>query len=152
MVERSGIKGGLVVHVGCGDGALTSTMRINDSFLVHGLDADQDNIDKARARIKALGLYGQISVNTFYGDHLPYTDNLVNLIIADDLGSISEEEVMRVLAPGGVAYIGSPKRRVVKAWPSNIDEWTHYMHNPANNMVADDQVGPPRHIQWKVGP
>ena len=43
------------------------------------------------------------------GERLPYTDNLVNLIVADNLGKLSMSEVMRVLAPNGVALIGGKK-------------------------------------------
>ena len=42
ILEASGIQGGLVVHLGCGDGKLTAALRAGDSFLVHGLDADAD--------------------------------------------------------------------------------------------------------------
>ena len=34
VVEDSGVKGGLVVHLGCGDGKLTAALRVNDSYLV----------------------------------------------------------------------------------------------------------------------
>ena len=40
ILEATGVKGGLIVHLGCGDGKLTAALRANDSFLVHGLDAD----------------------------------------------------------------------------------------------------------------
>ena len=39
-IAASGITGGLVVHVGCGDGEETARLRLNDRFLVHGLDID----------------------------------------------------------------------------------------------------------------
>ena len=38
IVKASGVKGGLVVHLGCGDGRLTADLRVNDSYVVHGLD------------------------------------------------------------------------------------------------------------------
>lgn len=57
IIEATGVKGGLIVHVGCGDGRLTVAMRVNDSCLVHGLDADDGNIRKARDHIRSLGLY-----------------------------------------------------------------------------------------------
>jgi outer membrane protein assembly factor BamB len=42
---------------------------------------------------------------------------------------------------------------LVKPWPDDIDQWTHYLHDAGNNAVAeDDRVGPPRHLQWKSGP
>ncbi|NOX56894.1 MAG: PQQ-binding-like beta-propeller repeat protein, partial [Planctomycetes bacterium] len=41
----------------------------------------------------------------------------------------------------------------IKPWPSNIDQWTHYLHGPDNNSVAQDTViGPPRHFQWIAEP
>ncbi|HUV66585.1 MAG TPA: PQQ-binding-like beta-propeller repeat protein [Sedimentisphaerales bacterium] len=39
--------------------------------------------------------------------------------------------------------------RVVKPWPKDIDEWTHYLHGADGNAVAQDRVvGPPEHYQW----
>jgi len=79
-VDEAGIKGGLVVHVGCGDGKLTAALRANDGFIVHGLDKD---VTAARKHIQSLGLYGPVSVENWSGGVLPYTDNLVNLLIAE---------------------------------------------------------------------
>jgi hypothetical protein len=85
------------------------------------------------------------------GERLPYVDNLVNLIVADKLGDVPMDEVLRVLAPGGVALIGGKK--TVKPWPKEMDEWTHYLHGPDNNAVANDTViGPPKHYQWIGSP
>lgn len=49
---------GLIVHVGCGDGALTSVLRLDETCLVHGIDRDPANIAKAREHIRSLDLYG----------------------------------------------------------------------------------------------
>jgi outer membrane protein assembly factor BamB len=145
------VKGGLVVHLGCGDGALTAALRASDVYLVHGLDADPANVTKARAFIRGKGLYGPVSVDRLDGPRLPYTDNLVRLLVADDLGGVPMTEVMRVLAPNGVAYVGGKK--TVKPWPDTIDEWTHYLHDATNNAVAHDSVvGPPKGLQWSAGP
>ncbi len=151
ILQAAGVKGGLVVHVGCGDGKLTATLRANDSYLVHGLDVDAKNIEAARKHIRKLGLYGKVSVEHWTGKQLPYADNLVNLLVADDLGKVTKDEVMRVLAPNGVAYINGKK--TVKPWPKDIDEWTHHLHDAGGNAVANDRVvGPPRHLQWTAGP
>jgi predicted RNA methylase len=56
IVAASGIKGGLVVHLGCGDGKLTAELRVNDSYIVHGLDTDATRTGKAREYIQSLGL------------------------------------------------------------------------------------------------
>lgn len=150
-LRQAGLQGGLVVHLGCGDGRLTAALHASDAFLVHGLDADPANVAKARDHICSLGLYGKVAVDTFDGRHLPYADNTVNLVVAESLGRVPEAEVLRVLAPGGGALIGS--RKVVKPRPAEIDEWTHYLHGPDNNAVANDLVaGPPRRLQWQADP
>ena len=151
ILDASGVKGGLVVHLGCGDGKLTAAFHANDSFLVHGLDADAKNIAAAHQHIQSLGLCGKVSADQFDGKYLPYVDNLVNLIVVDKLGNVAMTEVMRVLAPNGVVMIGGKK--TVKPWPKEIDEWTHALHGPDNNAVAHDSVvGPPQHLQWIGGP
>ena len=62
ILSATGIKGGLVVHLGCGDGKLTAAMHVNDSYPVHGLDKDAKNIEKARDYISKKDLYGKVSV------------------------------------------------------------------------------------------
>ncbi|NUQ64124.1 MAG: PQQ-binding-like beta-propeller repeat protein [Pirellulales bacterium] len=148
IVETAGVRGGLVVHLGCGDGKLTAALRANEAFIVHGLDAD---VTAPRRHIESLGLYGPVSVEKWADSRLPYVDNLVNLVVSDSLGKLPMNEIVRVLAPNGVAIIGGNK--TVKPRPKEIDEWTHYLHGPVNNAVAEDTVvGPPRHFQWIGSP
>ncbi|UCF17719.1 MAG: PQQ-binding-like beta-propeller repeat protein, partial [Phycisphaerales bacterium] len=155
ILDDTAVKGGLVVHLGCGDGKLTAELRANDRYIVHGLDRDAKDIARARDYIQSLGLYGKVSVDEFDGRNLPYTDNLVNLIIVEDRGSVPVKELDRVLCPNGVAYIrknGAWTKRI-KPWPAEIDEWTHYLHGSDNNAVAADSVvGPPHHLQWLANP
>jgi len=151
ILQTAGVKGGLVVHIGCGDGKLTAALRVNDGFLVHGLDADAANVAAARKYIQSLGLYGPVSVEQWSGGALPYIDNFVNLLVAEKPGLVSMDEVMRVLAPNGVALIAGQK--TVKPWPKEMDEWTHYLYDASNNAVSHDTlVGPPRHYQWIGSP
>ena len=151
ILKASGIKGGLIVELGCGDGKLTAALGSGGSFIVQGLDTDPTNVEKARAHIQSLGLGGKVSADVFDGRRLPYVDNLVNLVVAADLAEVATSEVMRVLAPGGVAYVREKGtwNKTVKPRPEGIDDWTHYLHGPDNNAVAQDSVvGPPRHFQW----
>ena len=152
VLQAAGVKGGLVVHLNCGDGRLTAALRASESYIVHGLDADPANVEKAREHIHSLGLYGPVSVQRWTdAARLPYADNFVNLLVAEDLGKVPMTEVMRVLAPLGVASIGG--RKTAKPWPKDIDPWTHFLHGPDNNAVAADAlVGPPRHLQWTGAP
>ena len=151
ILKASGVRGGLIVHVGCGDGRETATLLLNDRYLVHGLDADEANVRKAQETIRAMNLYGKVSVCRYDGQHLPYTNDLVNLLIDSTRPGVPKAEVLRVLVPGGVAFIGGSK--IVKPWPAEIDEWTHYLHGPDNNAVAADRrVDVPRSIQWVAEP
>jgi len=155
IIDETGVKGGLVVHVGCGDGNLTAALRAGNSYLVHGLDSDPGNIDRAREHIRKLGLSGKVSVELWTGKHLPYIDNLVNLLVLEDSGHIPMDEVMRVLCPDGVACIKRDGEWdiVVKPRPKEIDEWTHFLHDATGNAVARDTVvGPPRRMQWVAAP
>lgn len=148
VVEDSGIKGGLVVRVGCRQGKDLAGLLKNERYLVHGLDVDPGNIARVRAFLLSHGMYGPVSAAVFDGRHLPYTDNLVNLLILNESPSrLGEEEIRRVLVPGGVAMLGG--KRIVKPWPANIDDWTHYLHGADNNAVVQDTVvAAPRTIQW----
>ena len=172
LLQQAGVNGGLIVHLGCGDGALTAQLRAGDQFLVHGLDTDPADVAAARRRLLAQGTYGPVCVARWDGQHLPYADNLVNLIVVSgDEARVSKEELLRVLAPGGVALVseirgqkseisgeritiaGKSWVRVVKPWPKEMDEWTHYLHGPDGNPVADDSlVGPPTRLQWLGSP
>ena len=162
ILNAAGIEGGLVVHIGCGDGKLTAALHAGNSpqdalrrYLVHGLDENSANVKKAREYIHSLGLYGPVSVERFDGQWLPYADNLVNLVVSEDLGDVSMNELIRVLAPGGVAYIktGGKWTKKVKSRPAEIDEWTHFLHDASNNAVSKDSVvGPPRQLQWVAEP
>jgi outer membrane protein assembly factor BamB len=147
LLKATGVAGGLIVHLGCGDGQLTAALHASDSYLVHGLDADVANVQQAREYIKSKGLYGKVSVAKYNGKTLPYGDNIVNLIVADTLGDVSPEEAMRVLTPLGAMVVGGKK--TVKPWPKEIDDWPQYLNKADNNAVAKDSVaGPPRYIQW----
>jgi len=155
ILDATGVQGGIVVHLGCGDGTLTAALCANDRYTVHGLEADLAKIVQARSYIREQGVYGPVSVEQYSGSLLPYSDNLVNLVVVQDAGNVPMAEIMRVLAPGGVVYVEHDGAwdKAVKAWPVNIDQWTHFLHDASNNAVAEDTVvGPPRSLQWVAPP
>ncbi len=142
---------GFIIHLDCNAGDLTAELGAGNDNIVQGLDQDIEDVEKARANIRSGGDYGRISARHFNGRDLPYIDNTANLIIAQGSTGVARKEIMRVLQPLGVAFIDGEK--VVKPWPDNIDEWTHYLHDPGNNAVADDDVvAPPKGLQWVGGP
>ncbi|MHC5053112.1 MAG: outer membrane protein assembly factor BamB family protein [Planctomycetota bacterium] len=170
LLEISCVKGGVAVHLGCGDGRLTAGLCSGRALLVHGLDTDPGAVERARRHIDALGLYGQVSAEVYDGRNLPHGDNIVNLLVIEDGADVSAKEIERVLVPRGVALVrdGSPPLRLpglrregtssgwtkyVKPWPESIDEWTHFLYSASNNAVSrDTKVGLPRRVQWWAGP
>ena len=96
ILDTTNVKGGLIVHLGCGDGKLTAALRINDSYTVHGLGADPAKVAQARSYIKEKGIYGPVSVEQYSGSVLPYTDNLINLVVVQKAGG---REQVRAVGP-----------------------------------------------------
>ena len=152
ILDAAGFQGGLVVHVGCGRGEITAALHGASGCLVEGLGTSAENVAAAREAIQAKGLYGKVTIRRFGGTALPYTDDLVNLVVVTDPNCrVPKSEILRVLAPRGLAVVHGEK--IVKPWPDEIDEWTHWLHGPDNNAVSKDRkVGVSRSLQWAMPP
>jgi outer membrane protein assembly factor BamB len=155
IIAATGVQGGLVVHLGAGDGQLTEALHRNSSYQVQGLERDAGKVQAARERLLADKVLGPVSFDVWRDGALPYVDNLVNLLVSEDLGNVSRDEVLRVLVPNGVAYFkqGSTWEKVVKPRPADLDDWTHYYYDARGNAVSEDlEVGPPEGYQWIGSP
>jgi len=156
ILNASGVRGGLVVVIGCARVELPAELRAGDSYLVRALDSDTARVSAVRAHLAKKGLYGPAAAARLTGSQLPYVDSLVNLIVvASDTPKIPTDEMMRALAPLGViADIRTGKVEITrKPWPAQLDEWTHYLHDASNNAVSKDtQIAPPRGLRWTAGP
>ncbi|HEY3322405.1 MAG TPA: PQQ-binding-like beta-propeller repeat protein [Planctomycetota bacterium] len=169
IFDATGIRGGIVVHLGCGDGQFTAALRTaagpasapgvallpgcstSASFQVQGLDRNPANVAAAREFLYKKGLYGEVSVERLDGAQMPYIDNLVNLVVAEDLNGISINEIKRVLVPNGVAYLKQDGtwQKIVKPRPPDFDDWTHYYYDSRGNAVSHDTaIAPPKRLQW----
>jgi len=150
-IQDTGIQGGLAVQIGCGDLASLEKLARDPRFLIQVLDDDPAEVEKARQATADKGLSDRIWTSAFDGRRLPFADEVVNLIIADAEPDLPRDEIMRVLAPRGVALITGKKS--VKPVPPDIDEWTHHLHDASGNAVAKDSVvGPPERLQWLATP
>ncbi len=155
ILDKSNVRGGIVVLLGCEPTDLAVALHANERYLVHALTNDPQRVTQTRARIDAAQLAGPVSVELFETTTLPYVDNLINLVVVADADGVTNDEIMRVLAPNGVACFrnGDQWTCKVKRRPESIDQWTHYLHDAGNNAVADDTtVGPPRSLQWGAPP
>jgi len=149
LLQESGLSGGVIVHLGCGDGSETVKLATDPQYCIQGLDTG--DVTAARQAILAQGKYGQVSISQLHEKRLPYADNLINLLIVERQGAVPQTEIMRVLCPLGKAYIRESGKweEFVKPWPSDMDQWTHYLRGPDNNAVSSDEnIGAPRSLRW----
>ena len=170
--------GGVCVVLGDEIGELAVAISRRGRFIVQALVPDKAALGKARSAIRSSGNYGPVSADCSTYDYLPYAENLVNLVVVDDYPNaaakgLSMDEVFRVLAPLGAAYLGDSRSstgsdavwaksvtaqltksgfavsrigtwvKAVKPWPDEIDEWTHNLHDADGNPVANDTVVAP---------
>jgi len=188
LVRSSNMPGGICVVLGRADADLALSISEYGHFTVHALYHDINLLDKARKNIDRQGLYGKVSADFGQYSKLPYAENLVNIIVADnyrmlEARGLSAKELFRVLTPRGVVFLGDSSiqpgqktkwmekvknqmnatgmkdiqlikeggiwLKATKPWPSEIDEWTHFLHGADGNPVANDSVvAPPKHYQW----
>ena len=146
--------------IGCDSPELLTKLRAGESYLVHGLDCDPGKVAGARNYLREKGLNGSVTAARWDGKHLPFVDSLVNLVVVSGEAQIANEELVRVLAPDGVAVKLAPETRNLKPetffrkpWPADIDEWSHFLHDASNNAVSSDTVvEPPKGLRWTCGP
>jgi outer membrane protein assembly factor BamB len=196
LVEAGRGTTGLWLHLGCGDGhqlvewaklepEKDEALKHASGLLVQGLATNPTDVTKAREYIRSQTLNTQITVNSWDGkSQLPYSDNLVNLVICD-VSVVSEppiQEILRVLCPGSAALFGVSSTstiapnleqdltkklknagienveilkenglwaKIVKPWPKEMDQWTHWRHGADGNAVSQDKLsGPPGRLKW----
>lgn len=156
LLAKSEFHGGLIVHVGGRDPSLALSMASSENVLVHDLIRDAKTVAETRQQIQDAGLYGQVSAMAWAGPFLPYADGMVNLLLVlDEEVPLESQEIDRVLAPLGVAWIrrGDALTSYRKPWPDNLDQWSHSRYDATGNAVSKDQrVGPPRFLQWEATP
>ena len=175
--DAVGVHGGLCVQVGANDLTIPLALGGTGRFVVQVLDEATDTFTQAQRELSRHGLYGLVSVDRWRNqDHLPYTENLVNLLVlrVDKPSDIPTTELTRVLCPNGALLVptdgltpeqlkaaGFVDVRNVqlsgtwlaarKPWPAEMDEWTHPRHSAAGNAVSKDMLaGPPRRVRWVV--
>jgi outer membrane protein assembly factor BamB len=144
-----------ILKLGSGDGKLTGALRKNSSYQVQGLERDAKKVTASREWLLSQKLSGDVSIDLWRDNQLPYIDNLVNLLVAKNLDRVSMDEVKRVLVPNGVAYFQNAGKwqKFVKPRPKEMDDWTHYYYDAKGNATSHDLlVAPPEQLQWVGSP
>ena len=139
-------------------------------YLIHVLDCEADEIQRARSRLREDGHYGLAwAEHVSDTSRLPYAENIVNLIVVRDY-TVGVDELSRVLTPGGTVVVtntdvlnktqleaagfqvsAAPDSNLIarKPWPEAMDVWSHPRHSADGNPVSGDTlVGPPDRVRW----
>ena len=123
ILNKAGLRGGLIVHLACGDGKLTAALHANESFLVQGLDTDAVNVKKSRGITEKILLKIQPFLRPLSGKMDQRLSLFLMKFINTGIGRITLKVFMIVSAgifnfwyqgAGGWIFI----RRVEIRWPA----------------------------------
>jgi len=124
LIQKAGVSHGLCSVLGSRDGALALELVRGSEFFVHVQDPEEATVVAARKTLDVNGLYGtRVLVEQRPLNRLVFADNTVDVVlvllgggraeetgaIRNELNSLSLEETLRVLRPGGKAIIGTAK-------------------------------------------
>ena len=103
---------GLGLVLGDMDGKLTTALAKGGRMYVQGLCRDRERAEMTRLALQEGGLGEGASAIWWRTAHLPYLDDLINLIVINGWGTseckgLALDDAVRVLCPGGVAIVGS---------------------------------------------
>lgn len=109
---KTGITSGTCMDIGCGGGYLGVALARITKLSVYLFDESRDMLGLAKQNIINEGLESRVQMMEGDVHAIPINDQLIDLVISR--GSIffwenqpqALQEIYRVLAPGGIAYIG----------------------------------------------
>lgn len=164
-------------------GGFVAALAKGSRLYVQGCTWDAGSVQAGRQALLAAGMLGRGALVPVETEHLPYADNLINLVVSANWGRkpVAIEEVLRVLAPGGMAVLGndgSPtaaasldaklkqagvqevKTLARKGWisfvkpqPADFGTWTHNFGGPDLSYISDDKAaGPWAEVRWVGDP
>lgn len=145
--------GGVVVVLGGEEAA--AAVEACKGFTIQFLCRSPQTVKQLREQFLTEEGYGRVSVRRYDGETLPYNDNLVNVVFVNESERVSENEILRILVPGGTAFVESQGewKELVKEVPKEIDDWPCSLYSADGNAVSrDTAVGPPEHLQWFAEP
>ena len=140
IIKTLGTDRGICAVLG-GDGSQAAMQVAGKCEILFYLQfSDPRQVDRVRRAAEAQGLDAtkfQVDQGDMSRIHL--ADNLADaVVILDTADCPSEQEILRVLRPGGRAIGGGG--RIVKPFPSGMDDWSHPYHGPDNNPLSEDRL------------
>lgn len=147
VLSAGGVREGICLVIGSGDGRLASQLAGRSRLRVIGVDTDADAVAAARRRLKHAGTYGsRVSVQQVDSfDRLPFVGDFANLVVSQRVLSEGKcvgkaAEVLRLLRPGGgVALLGQPPATANELSKAALEAWCKAGDVPAT--IRQDKHG-----------
>ncbi|MEX0703310.1 MAG: PQQ-binding-like beta-propeller repeat protein [Planctomycetales bacterium] len=138
---------GLCLIVGDEDGTYALDVAKRSSLTIYVQVETEAQQQAIARRADEAGLLGtRITVGRGSFDRLHLGDGLVDLLLdagqlrtAPARARLNRHEVLRVLRPGGTAFLGEPQALTAPALAGQ-DDWTHPYHGPDNNPLSADRT------------
>lgn len=152
ILARTGITAGYCLDLGCGSGDLALALARRSKLSIYAVDPDRTNVERARRRLAAAGLYGsRVTVHQAPLDRLDYPKYFANLVVSarsvtgevDTILQTASREIARLQRPyGGVLCVGKPGSMQVslRGELAGAGSWTHQYATAANSCCSDDAL------------
>ncbi|MEC9351982.1 MAG: PQQ-binding-like beta-propeller repeat protein, partial [Planctomycetota bacterium] len=160
ILEKSGIREGYCLDLGCGDGSLALELARQSSLTIYCIEEDPGLVEKARKRLDDAGLYGtRVVVHQASLNKTNYPKYLANLLVSGRSVTgakvkIAPDELTRLTRPwGGVVATGKKGQLEIRRRGAlaGAGSWTHQYSNPANTCCSEDAIvkGPLRMLWFR---
>ena len=145
FLQKSGITKGVCLDIGAGNGYLGLALAEKSNLQVRVVDIDSEMLEFAQENIRERQLADRVDTVRADVEALPFQDNYAHLIVSR--GSVffwenqvaGLNEVYRVLAPGGISFIGGGF-----ATPELLEE--------VKNKMQEKNPDFGRHLAERIGP
>lgn len=162
LLIQEGISSGVAVVLGLQDQNLPLVIASNSELDVIVLDDDKDRVQECRRQLQEHNVYGR-KISALYISNLgelPVASELANLVWLNSATSIGMDQVIRLIAPKGLAivnggeenwdknadlewqverYESSEGYKILKKEPYEISgDWTHQYANPDNSAYGGE--------------
>ncbi|MBT3380789.1 MAG: PQQ-binding-like beta-propeller repeat protein [Lentisphaerae bacterium] len=158
ILARTGLRTGLCIDLGCGDGSLALELARTSELRIIAIDSDPAALGRARRVLTAAGLYGA-RVQVFKADPaasgLP--DRVANVVVSgrsmtQPVPPLVLAEAGRVVRPWGGATAFGPGAQLAvtrrRALP-DTGQWTHQYASAWNPGASTDSVArAPLRLAW----
>ncbi|HUT32488.1 MAG TPA: PQQ-binding-like beta-propeller repeat protein [Planctomycetota bacterium] len=152
IVEKSGVRKGFGVVLGCGDGRLVYELAKLTELSIIGIEDDAGKRAAARRALDAAGLLG-VRATVQSGPLSSLPSGFADLVVFDHVTnprSAAPDGASRLAKPyGGALRLDGPAKLTRRGPLEGAGEWTHLYADPANTACSGDRlVGGEMRVQW----